>query len=146
MQQIHITYLLWFILFGKYKKTSTYKITYISKLKKKKKIEQLPMWRGGSGMDVEFGVSRCKLLHLERISRSSRSSAVETKPTRNHEVASFNPWPCAVSYGCGVAVSCGSGRRHGRDLALLWLWCRPPAVAPIRPLAWEHPYATRAAL
>ena len=23
---------------------------------------------GGSGMDWEFGVSRCKLLHLERIS------------------------------------------------------------------------------
>ena len=24
------------------------------------------------------------------------------------------------------------------NLALLWLW--PAAVAPIRPLAWEHPY------
>ena len=27
-----------------------------------------------------------------------------------------------------------------RDQALLWLWCRPSAVAPVCPLAWEHPY------
>ena len=33
-----------------------------------------------------------------------------------------------------------------KDLALLWLWCRPAAVAPIGPLAWEPPYATGAAL
>ena len=39
-------------------------------------------------------------------------------------------------------MSCGVGRRHGLDLALLWLWCRPAAVALIRPLAWESPYAT----
>ena len=29
---------------------------------------------------------------------------------------------------------------------LLWLWCRPAAAAPIRPLAWELPYTTGAAL
>ena len=34
-------------------------------------------------------------------------------------------------------MGCGVGRRHISDLALLWLWCRPAAVAPIRPLAWE---------
>ena len=28
---------------------------------------------------------------------------------------------------------------------LLWLWCRPAATAPIRPLAWEPPYAVGAA-
>ena len=33
-----------------------------------------------------------------------------------------------------------------RDLALLWLWCRPAAVALIQPLAWELLYATGAAL
>ena len=43
-------------------------------------------------------------------------------------------------------MSCGVGRRHGSDLALLWLWCRPAAIAPIRPLAWEPPYATGEAL
>ena len=29
-----------------------------------------------------------------------------------------------------------------KDPALLWLWCRLVAAAPIRPLAWEPPYAT----
>ena len=43
-------------------------------------------------------------------------------------------------------MSCGVGRRRGLDLALLWLWCRLEATAPIRPLAWEPPYAEGAAL
>ena len=46
----------------------------------------------------------------------------------------------------GVAVSCGVGRRRGLDPALLWLWYRPAATAPMRPLAWEPPYVTDAAL
>ena len=36
-------------------------------------------------------------------------------------------------------MSCGVDCRCGSDLALLWLWHRPAAVAPIRPLAWEPP-------
>ena len=32
------------------------------------------------------------------------------------------------------------------DPALLWLWRRLAAAAPIRPLAWELPYAACAAL
>jgi len=43
-------------------------------------------------------------------------------------------------------MSRGVGRRHGSDPALLWLWQRPAATAPIRPLAWEPPYAMGAAL
>ena len=43
-------------------------------------------------------------------------------------------------------VSCGVGLRHSLDPALLWLWCRPAAAAPIRVLAWEPPYATGVAL
>ena len=35
----------------------------------------------------------------------------------------------------GIAMRCGS------DLALLWLWHRSVATAPIRPLAWEPLYA-----
>ena len=31
-------------------------------------------------------------------------------------------------------------------LALLWLWCRPGATAPIGPLGWEPLYAAGAAL
>ena len=40
----------------------------------------------------------------------------------------------------------GVGHRRSPDLALLWLWCRPAAVALIRPLAWEPPHAAGAAL
>ena len=43
-------------------------------------------------------------------------------------------------------MSCGVGHRHGSDPALLWLWHRLAATAPIRPLAWEPPYATGAVL
>ena len=42
-------------------------------------------------------------------------------------------------------MSCGVHRR-GSDMALLWLWCRPVATAPIRPLAWEPPHAEGTAL
>ena len=43
-------------------------------------------------------------------------------------------------------MSCGVGYRLSLDPMLLWLWCRPAASAPIRPLAWEPPYAVGAAL
>ena len=43
-------------------------------------------------------------------------------------------------------MSCGVGGRCGLDLVLLWLWCRQASAAPIRPLAWELPYAVGAAL
>ena len=43
-------------------------------------------------------------------------------------------------------MTCGGGRRCGSDLALLWLWRRLAATAPIRPLAWEPPYGAGSAL
>ena len=43
-------------------------------------------------------------------------------------------------------MSCGVGCKHGLDLTLLWLWHSPVATALIRPLAWEPPCATGAAL
>ena len=43
-------------------------------------------------------------------------------------------------------MSYGVGRRRSSVLALLWLWRRLAATALIRPLAWEPPYATDAAL
>ena len=43
-------------------------------------------------------------------------------------------------------MSCGVGHRRGLDPALLRLWHRLAAVAPIRAVAWELPYATGAAL
>ena len=53
-----------------------------------------------------------------------------TNPTRNHEVSGSIP---------GLAP-------WVKDPALLWLWCRPAAIAPIRPLPWEPPHAEGAAL
>ena len=41
-------------------------------------------------------------------------------------------------------MSCGVGCIRGSYPTLLWL--RPAAVALIRPLAWEPPYATAVAL
>ena len=45
-----------------------------------------------------------------------------------------------------ACVSCGIGLRCSLGPTLLWLWCKPAATAPIRPLAWEPLYATDAAL
>ena len=43
-------------------------------------------------------------------------------------------------------MSCGVGHRRDTDPELLWFWCRPAAIAPIRSLAWEPPYAAGVAL
>ena len=43
-------------------------------------------------------------------------------------------------------MRCGVGCRCGSDSELLWLWRRLAGTAPIRPLAWEPPYAVGAAL
>ena len=80
---------------------------------------------------------------IRKHTQSSHHGTAETNPTRNDEVAglildSLSRW------GIQVTVSCGVGHRGGTDLVLLC--CRPAAVAPIRPLAWDIPYATVAAL
>ena len=56
---------------------------------------------------------------------------------RNNEVTGLIP---------GLAVSCGVCCRLVPDPELLWLWHRPVATVPIRPLAWGPPYAAGAAL
>ena len=69
-----------------------------------------------------------------------------TNPTRNHEVSGLVLGLAQWVNNLAWPVSCGVGHRGGSDLALLWLWRRLVATAPIRPLAWEPPYATGAAL
>ena len=66
---------------------------------------------------------------VESAARSSHCGAAETNLTRNHEVASLISGLAQWVKGSGVAVSCG--RRCGSDAALLWLWHRPAASAPI---------------
>ena len=56
----------------------------------------------------------------------------------------FDPWPCSVHGGSGVALSCGVGCRCGLDPVLLR--CRPVAVVPIWSLAWKLPHTKGAAL
>ena len=64
---------------------------------------------------------------------SSRSSYCESaimNPTSNHEDVGLTP---------GLA-------QWVKHMALLWLWCRPAARAPVQPLAWELPHAMGVAL
>ena len=67
-------------------------------------------------------------------------------PAGIHEDAGSIPgltrWVARILRRCG----CGVGHRCGWDPALLWLWRKPVAAALIRPLAWELPYASGAAL
>ena len=56
----------------------------------------------------------------------------------------FDPWLCLVEQGSGVVMSCGGLQtRLGSHVAVV---VAQAAVALIRPLAWELPYAVDAAL
>ena len=65
---------------------------------------------------------------------------VETNLTSVHEDAG------SILDHLAVAMSCGVGSRSCSDPTLLWLWYRPAAATPIRPLAWELPHAVGEAL
>ena len=67
-------------------------------------------------------------------------------PTSNHVDVGLIPGLAQWVKGSGVAMSCDVVHRCNSDPALLWLWRRPAAMAPIQPLAWKITYATGAAL
>ena len=52
--------------------------------------------------------------------------------------------PLLSGSASGIAMNCSVGGRGCPDLKLLWQW--PAAVALIRPLGWELPYASGTAL
>ena len=73
---------------------------------------------------------------------SSHRGSVVTNPVRLLEDAGLVPGLAQqVEAPAGTAASCGVGGRHSSDPALLWLWCRTAAEAPIPPPAWELPHA-----
>ena len=71
----------------------------------------------------------------------SHRGTVETNPTRNYEVAGSIPgFPRSVM-DLALLWAVVWVTDFASDLAFLWLWRRPSAIAPIGPLAWEPPCA-----
>ena len=67
-------------------------------------------------------------------------------PTNLHGDVGVTPDLAQWIKGSGFASSFSEGRGCGLDLALVWLWCGPVAMAVIQPLAWEPLYAVGVAL
>ena len=76
--------------------------------------------------------------------RSSSRGSAETNLTGIHGDTGLIPG--LAQWVKGIALSCGVGCRCGLDPALLWLWHKLVATAPVQPLAWEPPYAMGANL
>ena len=54
-------------------------------------------------------------------------------------------WVQSLASLSGLRIrGCSVGCRRSLDPALLCLWCRLAAIAPIRPLAWERVWAQKA--
>ena len=68
--------------------------------------------------------------------------------TSVHEDVGLIPGPARWIKGLALLQGVALGCKCCSDSTLLWLWlwCRLAAAAPVRPLAWELPYATGAAL
>ena len=79
-------------------------------------------------------------LLLRKLVRSSRYDSPVWEPNLCLWGCAFGPRLCSLR----IWHCCGVGGRWELDLALLWLWHRLVATAPMWTLAWESPYATGA--
>ena len=86
---------------------------------------------------ISSGVSR----RSKNTTGSSHCGTAEMNPTSISEDSGLDLWSHSVHRGSGVAMSCGVVHGPSSGPALLWLWCSSYLT-----LAWELPYATRAAL
>ena len=77
---------------------------------------------------------------------SSCCGRAAMNPTRNHEIVGSILGLAQWVEDWALPVNCGIVRRCCSDLVMLWLWCMLAAVALIKPLAWEPPYAKGVAL
>ena len=82
----------------------------------------------------------------QSLKQESHCGSAVTNPTSICEDMDWIPGLDQWVKGSGIAMSCGADHRYNSDLAVLWLWHRPAATAPIQPLAWELPYAAGKAL
>ena len=94
-------------------------------------------WRRPKGPSQRNGLRRCGTW-------SSRCGSVETSLRIHEDSGSIPDLPQSVGDLAlpWAVVWSQTWLRSG----MLWPWCRPAAVAPIWPLAWELPYAVGAAL
>ena len=87
-------------------------------------------------------VELCEKLCILRVPIMAQGKQIQLGPMRM--------WVPSLTLLSGLRIpcclSCGVGHRCSSDLALLWLWYRPGATAPIWPLAWEALYAVGVAL
>ena len=85
---------------------------------------------------------------LEFKNHSSRVPIVAQQ--KQIQLGSMRTWVRTLASLSGLRIwrcqDCGVGYRHASDPALLWLWCRPAAVAPTQPLGFELPYPPGAAM
>ena len=118
-------------------------------LKRKEKIISVNHWDGGqsfchpplcAGLWELLGMFLYMLLSTLKNGQPGVSAVAQQKWIR---LISIRMQVQSPAQGSSIAMSCGVVFRLISDPTMLWLWCRPAAVAPIWPLAWEPLYAVK---